>query len=187
MIRCLKPKNIIEIGSGFSSAAMLDINEKLFNNKINITFIEPYPDVLNSLLKKTDKINLIKSKLQNIDLKLFKILKENDILFIDSTHVSKFNSDVNYIFFNLLPVLNKNVFIHFHDIFYPFEYPKSWLEIGLAWNEAYILRAFLQYNNAFKIIFFNNYLWNFYKSLVSKKIPLFSKNSGGAIWIKKIK
>ena len=33
------------------------------------------------------------------------------------------------------------VIIHFHDILWPFEYPKKWLEAGRAWNEAYLLLA----------------------------------------------
>jgi hypothetical protein len=78
-------------------------------------------------------------------------LNENDILFIDSTHVSKFNSDVNCIIHNILPALSKGVYIHFHDVMYPFEYPKNWLIEGRAWNEQYILRAFLEFNTNFKL------------------------------------
>jgi hypothetical protein len=54
----------------------------------------------------------------------FAALGENDILFIDSTHVAKVGSDVNYLFFEVLPNLNPGVLIHIHDIFYPFELSK---------------------------------------------------------------
>lgn len=185
IIRYFKPKKIIEVGSGFSSALMLDINEMFFKNKIDLTFIEPFPELLNSLIKKGDKINLIKKPLQDVDAKLFKSLNKNDLLFIDSTHVSKAGSDVNKIFFEILPILNKGVIIHFHDIFYPFEYLIEWLEEGRFWNEIYIFRAFMQYNNHFKIIFFNRYLWYKYKKLLIRTIPLFQKNPGGSIYIRK--
>ena len=160
MIRHLKPLKIIEVGSGFSSSVTLDTNEKFMNNSINCVFIEPYPQRLESLLKDKDKENVTihKNRLQEIPIDYFQELAENDILFIDSTHVAKFNSDVNYIIHKILPVLASGVYIHFHDIFYPFEYPQEWLLEGRAWNEQYILRAFLQYNKAFKIVMFNTYL-----------------------------
>lgn len=138
MIRSIKPQQIIEVGCGFSSCVMLDTNELFLNNNANITFIEPYPQLLKSLMKEKDLKNntIIEKNLQYIPMKNFKELNEGDFLFIDSTHVSKFNSDVNYILHEILPSLKKGVFIHFHDIFYPFEYPKEWLYEGRAWNHT---------------------------------------------------
>ncbi len=187
MIRHVKPKKIIEVGSGYSSCMMLDTNELFFQNTINTTFIEPYPKLLLSLIKKEDRdrITLIPEKLQDMDLKEFESLESNDILFIDSTHVGRVNSDVNYIFSDILPVLNKGVYIHFHDIFYPFEYPKSWVYENRAWNELYMLRTFLQFNSSFKIIFFNTFLEHFYEDKFKSDMPLCMKNKGGNIWIRK--
>lgn len=189
MIRHLKPSKIIEIGSGFSSAVTLDTNEQFFNNNIKCTFIEPYPDRLQSILKENDYKNteIMPCKLQDVDLSVFKELKENDILFIDSTHVSKTFSDVNKILFDILPNLNKGVYIHFHDIFYPFEYIKNWLLENRAWNESYLLRAFLQYNNSFEIQLFSDYLAKAHKDILFKNMPLCANNTGGNLWIKKVK
>lgn len=186
IMRYFKPKNIIEIGSGFSSCAMIDINEIFFDNNINCTFIEPYPDLILSLIKEYDNIDLLRSKIQDISVDKFKQLKENDILFIDSSHVAKTGSDVNYILFNILPNLNKGVIIHFHDIFYPFEYPKKWIYEGRAWNEDYILKAFLQYNNKFKIIYWNHFLGKIYPEVIMEKLPLCMKGTlGSSLWIQK--
>jgi predicted O-methyltransferase YrrM len=187
MIRHLKPKKIIEIGSGFSSSVTLDTNEKFMGNKINLTFIEPYPERLESLLKNNDNENVIihKKRLQEISIEVFKELSENDILFVDSTHVAKFNSDVNYIFHEILPILAQGVYIHFHDVFYPFEYLQEWLLNGRAWNEQYILRAFLEYNKNFKIVLFNTYLESMHEAKIKADFPLVYKETGGSIWIKK--
>jgi len=187
MIRHLQPKRIIEVGSGYSSCVTLDTNELFFNNSISCTFIEPYPQKLFSLLKEGDlnRIEVISTQLQDVPLSKFSALSAGDVLFIDSTHVSKVNSDVNYIFFEILPCLNQGVYIHFHDIFYPFEYPKKWIYSGVAWNEDYMLRAFLQYNNAFKIIFFNNFLFRFHEDKFREGMPLI-KRRGSSCWIKKI-
>jgi hypothetical protein len=188
MIRHLKPGKIIEAGSGFSSGVILDTNELFMGNAARCSFIEPYPARLKTLLKKDDKekVSIYEKKLQEMPVEVFSELRENDILFIDSTHVSKFNSDVNYLIHVILPELANGVYIHFHDIFYPFEYPETWLLEGRAWNEQYILRAFLEYNTRFKIVLFNTYLEWKLKDELEERFPLIYKNTGGSIWIKKI-
>ncbi len=189
VIRHFKPKSIIEIGSGYSSAVMLDTNDIYFDHSIKLTFIEPYPERLYSLFKPGDFENhtTIVSNLQDTSLDRYKELNENDILFIDSTHVSKANSDVNKIFFEILPILKKGVLVHFHDIFYPFEYPKEWVLgwKGFGWNEDYVLRAFLMYNGQFKIRMFNTFLEHFHEDWFKQNMPDCLKNTGGSIWLQK--
>lgn len=189
MIRHFKPHKIIEIGSGFSSAVILDTVESLNRNDVSFTCIEPYPKRLKTLLKPSDnnKCKIIESNLQYVHIELFKELQANDILFVDSTHVSKTGSDVNKIFFEILPILNSGVLIHFHDIFYPFEYPKEWV-LGwrsFGWNENYMLRSFLMYNLNYEIVMFNTYLERNYRDRFKEKMPICLENEGGSIWIRK--
>ncbi|MCD2257785.1 class I SAM-dependent methyltransferase [Psychroserpens luteolus] len=184
MLRKSTPKRIIEVGSGFSSAVTLDTNNLFFDNNMECTFIEPYPERLNSLLFESDSIRLLQKPVQDVELSLFEELEANDILFIDSTHVSKTGSDVNFLMFDVLPRLKKGVKIHFHDIFYPFEYPKRWVIDGKrSWNEDYLLRAFLAYNAKFKIIAFNTFLEEFHEDWFKANMPLCLKNRGGSIWL----
>lgn len=185
MLRSLHPRRVIEIGSGFSSALLMDVNETFFSSEIQMCFIEPYTKRLKTLLRKSDKVRILEKKLQDVDLKIFESLKSGDILFIDSTHVVKTGSDVNYIFSRILPVLQEGVYIHFHDVFYPFEYPKEWIMTGRAWNEDYMLRSFLQYNHSFEIVLWNHYLVSKNPEWFAEHMPLCLKNSGGSIWIKK--
>jgi len=160
MMRKFKPNRIIEIGSGFSSALMLDTRDNFLEKKTAIYFIDPHPARLFSVLKESDKdsIEVITTDVQDVNLDLFKQLTENDFLFVDSSHVAKIGSDVNFILFEVLPKLKKGVLVHFHDIYYPFIYPKEWVLGGRAWNEVFMLRAFLQHNTTFKIILFNTFL-----------------------------
>ena len=182
-----KPKRIIEIGSGYSSALMLDVNEKYFQNSIDITFVEPFPSILSTLSKTGDCFTLIEKNVQDVNIEFFKNLEENDILFIDSTHVAKTNSDVLFEIFEILPSLRKGVKIHIHDIFFPFEYPKDWVLVEKrSWNEIYFLKAFLMYNDHFKILAFNTYLEYSYNDWFEKNMPLCLKNTGGSIWIEKV-
>ena len=187
MIRHVKPKKIVEIGSGYSSCVFLDTNERFFSNSIQCTFVEPYPELLRSLLKEDDlrRINIFSKRIQDVELSVFESLIENDILFIDSTHVSKVGSDVNRIFFEILPALASGVYVHFHDIFYPFEYPKEWIYEGRAWNEIYILHAFLQYNSSFEITCFNTFLEHFFEDYFITNMPLCLRNPGGSLWLRK--
>lgn len=186
VIRHFQPKMIIEIGSGFSSALMLDVNEIFFQNSISLTFIEPYPNRLQRLLRKEDKANclVLKQKVQNVDKEEFRNLNEGDILFIDSSHVIKTASDVHHIIFNILPILQKGVLIHFHDIFFPFEYPKEWVLNGYSWNESYFLRAFLMHNDQYEILLFSDYMHKFHREDFNK-MPFTFKNTGGNFWIRK--
>lgn len=181
----LKPKRIIEVGSGFSSAMMMDIKNKHVNST-EVTCIEPYPQRLNSVLgAEVNKINVRQEFVQDVEMELFEELNSNDILFIDSSHISKVGSDVNHIIFNILPRLKKGVIIHFHDITYPFEYPKKWIFEGIFWNEAYLLKSFLMYNESFKIKLFNSYLYHFQNQWLSNNIPE-CNIEGGSIWIEKL-
>lgn len=184
LIRYLQPKKIIEIGSGFSSALMLDTNELFFNNEIALTFIEPYPDRLYGAIKDQDKksTTIIVSEVQAVPLHIFAELNSGDILFVDSSHVVKTGSDVCFILFEILPILQKGVIIHFHDIFYPFEYLKEWVFEGRNWNEDYFLKAFLMYNSHFEILLFPHYLHAIHSEIFNM-MPLCYQNTGGSLWL----
>jgi predicted O-methyltransferase YrrM len=186
MIRHLRPRHIIEVGSGYSTALMLDVNERFFENNIDITCIEPHPQRLFSLLAPRDNenIQLIQRELQDVELLPFEGLSTGDVLFIDSTHVAKVGSDVDYIFFEILPRLQQGVHIHIHDITFPFEYSQAYVYQGLAWNEAYLLRAFLQYNSAFKIVSFNHFLIKTHYETLASEMPL-CLHGGVGIWLRK--
>ncbi len=188
MMRYLKPRRIVEVGSGYSSCAMLDVNEVFFNNTISLTCVDPFPQLLHSLIKDSDRqrTRILGQQVQEVEPAVFRQLEASDILFIDSSHVTKTGGDVNHIFFKILPLLAKGVVVHFHDIFYPFEYPRDWVFEGRAWNEAYLLRAFLQYNTSFKVRFFTTYLFHTHREIFESQMPLCLKNTGGNFWLEKV-
>ena len=83
-------------------------------------------------------------------------------------------------------MLKAGVMIHFHDVFYPFEYPKAWVFSGHNWNEDYLLKAFLMYNNSFEIRLFSEYIHRFHPQGFAE-MPLTAKNFGGNLWIEKMR
>ncbi len=181
-----KPRRIIEIGCGFSSAAMLDISEHFFAGRIDCLFIDPDPSRLRSLLeRKKAAVRLMENRLQDVPQDVFSGLEANDILFVDSSHVSKVGSDVNRIFFDVLPRLQKGVLVHVHDVFYPFEYPQAWLQRGWVWNEQYLLHAFLQFNRHFVIRLFSHLMIDRDRDWFSRHMADCLKNPGGCLWLEK--
>lgn len=190
MLQILRPKRIIEVGSGYSSALIMDTKDEFLKYDMSLCFIDPNPqDRLWGLIRKEDHINttIIKDIVQNIPIDTFRTLEANDILFIDNSHVSKTGSDVNYLMTEVLPVLNKGVIIHIHDIFFPFEYPEDWLfHFRLNWNEIYMIHNFLLFNNAYKIIFFSDYIQIKYADQLKKPASLFYKSRPGSLWIQRV-
>ena len=187
IIRLRKPALILEIGSGNSTKiAQLAIKK---NKQENSTYhcehicIEPYEI---PWLEQLDVI-VIRSKVEDVDKCLFNKLKENDILFIDSSHIIRPQGDVLYEFLEILPVLNKGVIVHIHDIFTPKDYPKKWIvdQVRL-WNEQYLLEAFLTSNKDWRIIGSLNYLHhNFYENLKNNCPRLKLENEPGSFYIVK--
>ncbi len=105
------------------------------------------------------------------------------MLFIDSTHVSKVGSDVNFLFFEVLPRLRPGVHVHVHDIAYPFEYPREWVLEGRAWNEAYLLRAFLTGNPHWQIDLWPSVLQLRHPEVMAATLHARTPVDGGSLWL----
>lgn len=173
LIREVKPKKIIEVGSGNSTR--VSANACLMNKKDNypteLISIEPYPvPELNGDFHGLTEIYPV--KVEDINIEFFSQLEENDILFIDSSHVSKIGGDVNHLYLNVIPSLKKGVIIHIHDIFFPNDYPKSWiLQNRRFWTEQYLLQAFLAFNNSFEVLWCESYMHSKYKEKMDSIFP----------------
>jgi hypothetical protein len=186
IIRHFKPKRIIEVGAGHST--QIASLARLKNASGEIIAIEPSPP---QFLKNGSlaALSLIQKPVQEISVDVFKQLEENDILFIDSSHVCKIGSDVNYLFLEVLPQLKKRVLIHLHDIFLPLSYPRKWVEeLDLFWNEQYILHAFLIGNRDFEILISNNYMATKHPKKIARLFDQTNKYNGlagGSFWMRK--
>lgn len=190
LLRHIRPRQIIEVGSGYSSAMLLDTAEGWLDGRdgvVPIRFIEPNPELLLSLLHPGDRRRTTIDALpvQDVPLEVFDTLAAGDVLFIDSTHVTKAGSDVNHLYFNVLPRLASGVWIHIHDVFMPFEYPREWVLEGRAWQEAYLLRAFLMYNEAFAVRWFQSLMWLRHREILEAGLPGVPPGSGGNIWLQR--
>lgn len=185
MLRMLRPKRIVEVGSGYSTLLMKDVNARFLEGGASITCIEPFPRPFLLKADSEGSIRLLQQRAQDVDQRLFSELQAGDVLFIDSSHVSKTGSDVNRLILDVLPKLNPGVHVHLHDIFFPDDYPPEWvLREGRSWNEQYILQAFLAFNRDFEVVFGAAYAAKRYPHQVSasvgKRLLL-----GGSFWMRR--
>lgn len=175
MVRDLKPRKIVEIGSGYSTLlicqAIRENQREALDYRCEFIAIEPYPPSILSPLP--IEVTRLESKpLHQVNSDLFSSLGANDLLFIDSTHVARIGSDVVHEYLFLLPNLAVGVVIHIHDIFIPAEYPRVWIdEARYFWNEQYLVEAFLSYNSAFQVIMPTHNLWLKYPERFHRNIP----------------
>ena len=188
MLAHFKPRRVIEVGSGYSSACLVDTIDLCLGGAVGVTFIEPSLALLRGLIGAANlkRFTVHEQPVQHIGPEVFRQLTDGDFLFIDSTHVMKTGSDVCHELFTVLPALAPGVFVHFHDIFWPFEYPADWvLRDNRSWNEIYALRSFLMYNDAFEVVFFNDYFAQTFRSAIESGWPAMLKNTGGSIWLRR--
>jgi hypothetical protein len=184
MIRLLKPSKVVEVGSGWSTR--IAAKAALKNKSTRLVSIEPYPyEVLKNGFPGLSE--LIVKDIQQIPLSYFDSLKPNDILFIDSSHTVKTGGDVNYLMLEIVPRLQIGVYIHIHDIFFPYEYPKEWvMDEDRFWNEQYLVQAFLAFNDSFEIVFSNSFMGNKHKKEMRTIFKAAPSHSGGSLWIKRV-
>lgn len=182
LLRELNPKRVIEVGSGFSTKLMSAAMVRNARPGSSVTCIEPFrADVIKSL-----QVDAYVAPLQEVDLGLFDTLSYGDVLFIDSSHVVKPYGDVNLIFSHVLPRIPTGVWVHFHDIFLPFDYPESWMvKQRHVYSEQYMLSAFLAHNSEWEVKFAVNYFAHRYGvNAIQRELGLLHE-SGGSFWIRR--
>lgn len=187
MLRWARPAKLVEVGSGWSSACILDTDERFLGQSTRLTFIDPDPVRLDAILTEADeaqpgRITIHRRRLQEIPDSVLLDLAPRDILFIDSSHVAKAGSDVNQLLLDIVPRLPAGVLVHVHDIPFPFEYDRVWIEEGRYWSEAYLLRALLTDNPRLRIRLFNNYLATHEWQAVHDHLPGWT-GDGLSIWL----
>lgn len=164
MLRHLQPARVVEVGSGvstFFTLQALAANRTAADVAATMTCVEPYPNEKLRALVASGSVDLRVAEVQDVDIRVFTELSGNDVLFIDSSHVSKRDSDVDFLFLEVLPRLQKDVIVHVHDIPFPLPAPPPdhpMFDTYLFWNEWAVVRAFLQFNSAFRIVMCQSYL-----------------------------
>ena len=140
------------------------------NGNGTITTVDPYAP--NHAY--VQDVKVITQEAQEVPLTVFEELDESDLLFIDSSHVARTGSDVNYLYLEVLPRLRPGVLVHMHDIYLPYEYPRVYSQREQSrqfWNEQYLLQAFLAMNSSYRVELATHLLWRDHSDLFSEVFP----------------
>lgn len=197
MLREHKPKRYLEVGSGLSTyytslAAQQNAAE---GSPLQITCVEPYPfDALRTI----EGFELIEGFVQDVPLERFEALEAGDVLFIDSSHALKIDSDVAFLFMEALPRVKPGVFVHIHDIHFPYNHPfpaDFWLfgeRWPVYWQEVMLVQSFLQFNESFEVLLstpmVRHHDEQFLTSRFADYTPLAQdKNPPSSLWLKRTK
>ena len=155
IIRARKPRRVVELGSGFTTlligeAARRNLAE---GDAIEHLAFDPFPRAPIFGEQPPPPTAFEPLPATEVPPERLAELEAGDILFVDTTHTVKLGSDVNHIILDVLPALSPGVLVHFHDIFLPWEYPRTWFEeMNYFWAEQYLLQAFLAFNDAFEVV-----------------------------------
>ena len=196
MIRHLKPARYIEVGSGLSTyycslAAARNASE---GHPLAITCIEPYPF---AKLYAIPGIDIIAKPVQDVEVSLFERLRSGDVLFIDSSHILRIDGDVPFLYLEVLPTIEAGVFVHIHDVPFPYNvpYPPDLWVFGqdwpMLWNEAMIVQAFLAMNKDFRITMSTPLLRYFDEGFMRRSIPFYQSidqnpNTFSSLWLQRV-
>jgi hypothetical protein len=187
MVRARKPRRVLELGSGYStlligSASRRNIEE---GREAEHLAFDPFPraQIFGDAPPPPTRFEPMPAT--EVPLDTFRDLEAGDFLFVDTTHTVKLGSDVNYLVLDVLPVLAPGVIVHFHDVFLPWEYPRTWFEdMRYYWAEQYLLQAFLAFNDAFEVLLPANAVAREHPDRLAAAIPSFSpKVTPGALWL----
>lgn len=182
LVRDLKPRRIVEIGSGNSTWLFRAVIE---DGGLETQLVSVDPSPRREVAAVADRV--LRQRLQELEeLKLVDELDDGDVLFIDSSHTIEAGSDVVVLLLRVLPALKPGVHVHLHDIFLPFEYPRKWLvELGWKWNEQYLVQALLQDSTSFEVLWPGHYL--------QRTLPGFANHfradvlgAGSSLWLRKV-
>ena len=152
LVRTTKPSRIVQIGSGVSTAIMLAAAEHA-GYKPKLLCVDPFPTQYLRRAQAAGSIELLAKPVEALGWEPLLKLGQNDLFFVDSTHTLGPAGEVSRIILEMLPRLDSGVTVHFHDIYFPYDYPTDILDGALFFShESPLLHAFLVNNQRFEIL-----------------------------------
>lgn len=184
LLRHWRPQRMVEVGSGYSTLLAADVNRRFLGGSLRITAIEPFP---RPFLHDLDGLAELRvERVQDSPMEIFGELTQGDVLFIDSSHVLRTDSDLTHLLTGILPRLASGVRVHFHDVFLPDEYPPQWvIDENRSWNEQYALQIMLAHNPRYRVLYATQYALTRLPEDARKAFGTLAGQSyaGGSFWI----
>lgn len=172
LIRLVKPQKIIEVGGGYSTLIAREAIKKNEEEQRGYRCVHMCIQPFRNQWLGQSAAQVLREKVENLDPAVFAELQNNDVLFIDSSHIIRPQGDVLFEYLNILPKLSDGVIVRIHDVFTPRDYLKHWVtDLKLLWNKQYLLEAFLTQNRNWRVLGALNFLHHDFFPLMSEKFP----------------
>jgi predicted O-methyltransferase YrrM len=191
-----KPRRYLEVGSGLSTyyASLAAARNDAEGSPLHITCVEPYPF---AALRTLPAFDLVEGFVQDTPLDVFESLESGDVLFIDSSHALKVDSDVAFLFLEVLPRVKPGVLVHIHDVPFPFNVPypaDTWLfgeRWPVYWNEAMVVQTFLAFNSSFEVLLSVPMIRHHDEAFLVERFPDYTPladdpNPPSSLWIQRV-
>ncbi len=149
-IAAKRPDRIVQVGAGVSTAVILLAADEA-HYRPRVVCVDPFPTPYLKRLAGAGRIELVSERAEEVSLAVLTALKAGDLLFIDSTHTMRPGSEVNRIILEVLPRLGSGCYVHFHDIYFPYDYQSCVLTTLFFAGESTLLHAFLIDNPRYRI------------------------------------
>jgi predicted O-methyltransferase YrrM len=188
MIRAFRPRRVLELGGGYSSlvAAEACARNGREGSEARHTVVDPQPRAeLAPAIEATARLE--RRDAATLPLERFTDLAPGDVLFVDTSHVVERGGEVNRLVLEVLPRLAEGVLVHFHDIFLPYEYPRSFFARGDRYTEQYLLQAYLTENPGWEVLFAAHLVWRERREALLDLIPATALRTTGpaAFWMRR--
>jgi len=185
-VRHLRPGRIIELGSGSSTLALAAAAAANARDGVptRLETFDPYPG--DRVPDGLAGLSVLQTRpAQDISPAEFESLGEGDLLFVDTSHVVRTGGEVNFVVLEVLPLLQRGVVVHFHDVFLPYEYHRAWLETGRFFTEQYLLQAFLSMNPEYEVLFAAHALLRERRARLARLVPSLESHQPSSFWIRR--
>jgi hypothetical protein len=190
IVRRHRPRRILELGSGHSTLllAQAAVANEAEGSPVELVCHNPFdPDV--ALDDVPGLAAARRCRAQDVPVSEFQALEAGDVVFVDTSHTVKLAGEVNHLILEVLPALAAGVLVHFHDIWLPWEYPRILVaDMGMYWNEQYLLQAFLAFNAHWEVLFAAQALSRELPERFRALLPRFEGGEGhpSGFWIRRV-
>lgn len=182
----LRPRRVVEVGSGDSTCLLLDVRDHFLGGELEVTLIEPHPAYVRELLgEDVASTRLLSQRLQTSRSRSSSAWRPETSSSSTRRTWPRPAATSTGCCSRSSRRLRQGVVVHVHDVFFPFEYPLSWLREGRAWNELYALRAFLTFNSDFEVLLFGDYAVERHRPWFARHMALCLETAGGSLWLRR--
>ena len=183
-----RPSRIVEIGSGYSSALILDVVERHLPDT-SVTFVEPYSELLRSLMREGDeaRCEIVEQRAQDVLARAARRARAPATCCssIRPTSCARAATSADLVL-EVLPALRAGVVVHVHDIFWPFELPRDVGRGGPPVGRVLPAAGVPHGQPELADPAVQRLPRRYHRPFMERVLPRFLENTGGSLWLRRV-